>query len=178
MDREDEITGMIRMGDIKAFESLFRSSYSSLVRYSASIVKDQDTAEEVVQDLFYRLWKEREKLIINSSLNGYLFRSTYNRSLKWIEHMKVVKKYESDASLSNQESPATPLQQLQLDELQEVIAGTLEKLPDRCGEIFYLNRFEGLKYREIADRLSISVKTVEANMGRALKEFRKTLGEL
>lgn len=178
MDREDEIAGRIRMGDIKAFESLFRSSYSSLVRYSASIVKDQDTAEEIVQDLFYRLWKEREKLIINSSLNGYLFRSTYNRSLKWIEHMKVVKKYESDASLSNQESPATPLQQLQLDELQEVIAGTLERLPDRCGEIFYLNRFEGLKYREIADRLSISVKTVEANMGRALKEFRKTLGEL
>jgi RNA polymerase sigma-70 factor, ECF subfamily len=178
LDREDEIAGRIRMGDIKAFESLFRSSYSSLVRYSASIVKDQDTAEEVVQDLFYRLWKEREKLIINSSLNGYLFRSTYNRSLKWIEHMKVVKKYESDASLSNQESPATPLQQLQLDELHEVIAGTLEKLPDRCGEIFYLNRFEGLKYREIADRLSISVKTVEANMGKALKEFRKTLGEL
>jgi len=166
------------MGDIKAFESLFRSSYSSLVRYSASIVKDQDTAEEIVQDLFYRLWKEREKLKINSSLNGYLFRSIYNRSLRWIEHMKVVRKYESDASLSDHESPSTPLQQLQLGELQDIIAGTMERLPERCGEIFYLNRFEGLKYREIADRLSISVKTVEANMGRALKEFRKTLGEL
>ena len=166
------------MGDIKAFESLFRSSYSSLVRYSASIVKDQDTAEEIVQDLFYRLWKEREKLKINSSLNGYLFRSTYNRSLRWIEHMKVVKKYESDASLSDHESPSTPLQQLQLGELQEIIARTLERLPERCGEIFYLNRFEGLRYLEIADKLSISVKTVEANMGRALKEFRKTLGEL
>ncbi|MFO7575788.1 MAG: RNA polymerase sigma-70 factor [Bacteroidales bacterium] len=178
MDREDEIAGRIRMGDIKAFESLFRSSYSSLVRYSASVVKDQDTAEEIVQDLFYRLWKEREKLKINSSLNGYLFRSTYNRSLRWIEHMKVVKKYESDTLITDQESPPTPLQQLQLGELQESIARTLERLPERCGEIFFLNRFEGLRYREIADKLSISVKTVEANMGKALKEFRKTLGEL
>lgn len=178
MDKEDEITGRIRRGEIKAFESLFRSSYSSLVRYSVSIVKDHDTAEEIVQDLFCRLWKDKEKLSIRSSLNGYLFRSTYNRSLKWIEHMKVVKKYESDSSLSDQESPSTPLQQLQFGELQEVIARTMEGLPERCGEIFYLNRFEGLKYREIAEKLSISVKTVEANMGKALKEFRKTVGEL
>ena len=178
LDREDEITERIRRGDIKAFESLFRSSYSPLVRYSASIVKDQDTAEEIVQDLFYRLWKERNKLKIQSSLNGYLFRSTYNRSLRWIEHMKVVRKYEADTSGTDQESPPTPLQQLQLDELHESIARTLEKLPERCGEIFYMNRFEGLRYREIAEKLEISVKTVEANMGKALKEFRKTLGEL
>ncbi len=166
------------MGDIKAFESLFRSSYSSLVKYSASIVKDKDTAEEIVQDLFYRLWKERDRLKIRSSLHGYLFRSTYNRSLKWIEHMKVVKKYESDSTLTEMESPTTPIQHLQFGELQETIALTLERLPERCGEIFCLNRFEGLKYREIADRLSISVKTVEANMGRALREFRKTIGGL
>jgi RNA polymerase sigma-70 factor (ECF subfamily) len=75
-------------------------------------------------------------------------------------------------------SPVTPDEVLQYDQLREVIAGTLEKLPGRCGEIFYLNRFEGLKYREIAERLSVSVKTVEANMGRALKEFRKVLATL
>jgi RNA polymerase sigma-70 factor (ECF subfamily) len=175
MGSEDEITGRIRMGDIKAFESLFRSSYSSLVKYATTILKDHDSAEEIVQDLFYRLWKERQKLNIESSLNGYLFRSVYNRCLHHIEHQKVVQKYQSDMKYVGYDSPATPLQAVQLGELQEKIARTLEELPDRCGEIFYLNRFEGLKYREIADKLSISVKTVEANMGRALKEFRKAV---
>jgi RNA polymerase sigma-70 factor (ECF subfamily) len=179
MGSEDEITGRIRMGDIKAFESLFRSSYSSLVKYATTILKDYDTAEEIVQDLFYRLWKERQKMTIESSLNGYLFRSVYNRCLHHIDHQKVVQRHQSDMKYSGgYDSPETPLQAVQFGELQEKIASTLEQLPDRCGEIFYLNRFEGLKYKEIADRLSISVKTVEANIGRALKEFRKAVSEL
>ena len=175
MGREKLIAGRIRQGDIRAFESLFRSSYASLVRYAKTFVKDHDTAEEIVQDLFYRLWKEREKLNIESSLNGYLFRSVYNRSLHYLDHRKVIGKYEADMVYLGEESPVTPLQDVQYRELQDRIASTLEKLPERCGEIFYLNRFEGLKYHEIADKLSISVKTVEANMGRALKEFRKAI---
>jgi RNA polymerase sigma-70 factor, ECF subfamily len=178
MNREDDITGRIRKGDIAAFESLFRSSYVSLVRYAKSILKDHDTAEEIVQDLFFRLWKDREKLQIESSLNGYLFRSVYNRCIHYIDHKKVMEKYEADMAYLGEEAPETPMQVMQHGELQEIIAGTLENLPGRCGEIFYLNRFEGLKYREIAERLSVSVKTVEANMGRALKEFRKVLATL
>ena len=178
MIREEDIAGRIRKGDIEAFESLFRSSHVSLVRYAKSILKDTDTAEEIVQDLFFRLWKDREKIQIESSLNGYLFRSVYNRCMHHIEHKRVQQKYEADMLYSGSESPETPEEVLQYDQLRSVIAGTLENLPGRCGEIFYLNRFEGLKYREIADRLSVSVKTVEANMGRALKEFRKVLATL
>lgn len=178
MDRENEIAGRIRKGDIKTFENLFRSSYVSLLRYAQSIVKDHDAAEEIVQDLFFRLWKDREKLAIESSLNGYLFRSVYNRCIHYLEHRKVVAKYETDMAFFGEESPVTPVQQLQYSELQELIAQTLANLPGKCGEIFYLNRFEGLKYREIAERLSVSVKTVEANMGRALKEFRRALATL
>jgi RNA polymerase sigma-70 factor, ECF subfamily len=178
MEREEDIAGRIRRGDIEAFESLFRSSYVSLVRYAKSIVKDHDSAEEIVQDLFFRFWKDREKIIIGSSLNGYLFRSVYNRCIHHIDHKKIVAKHEAEMALTGDQSPVTPLQEIQYKELQELIAGTLEKLPGKCGEIFYLNRFEGLKYREIAERLSVSVKTVEANMGRALKEFRKALATL
>jgi len=178
MEREDEIAGRIRKGDIKTFETLFRSSYASLVRYAKSIVKDHDAAEEIVQDLFFRLWKDKEKLTIESSLNGYLFRSVYNRCIHHLEHRKVVAKYETDMAFLGEESPVTPVQQLQYRELQALIAQTLGNLPGKCGEIFYLNRFEGLKYREIAERLSVSVKTVEANMGKALKEFRKALATL
>lgn len=177
MIRDTDITGRIRQGDVQQFESLFRSSYVSLVRYARTLIKDQDTAEEIVQDLFYRLWKDRGKLEIESSLNGYLFRSVHNRCLHYIEHAKVVERHAEEMLHSFQENPENPSDILNYKELQAKIASILEKLPERCGRIFCMSRFEGLKYNEIAEKLSVSVKTVESNMGRALKEFRKELAE-
>ena len=81
MPVDSEIAGRIRKGDKAEFESLFRSSYVSLVKYARPLIKDQDTAEEIVQDLFVRLWQEKEKIKIESSLSGYLFRSVHNRCL-------------------------------------------------------------------------------------------------
>jgi RNA polymerase sigma-70 factor (family 1) len=177
MIRDSETIGRIRRGDVRQFETLFRSSYVSLVRYAKNLVKDQDSAEEIVQDLFYRIWKDREKIVIESSLNGYLFRAVHNRCLHHIEHNRVVEKHVQEMSYRPEESPALPSDILNYSELQERIAAVIEKLPERCGKIFCMNRFEGLKYNEIAEKLSVSVKTVEANMGRALKEFRKELSE-
>jgi len=177
MLRDSEITGRIRQGDIREFETLFRSSYASLVRYAGTLIKDQDTAEEIVQDLFVRLWQEREKINIESSLNGYLFRSVHNRCLHHFEHMKVVERHAQEMAFESELNTEDPAEALQYKELQAKIAAVIERLPERCGKIFCLNRFEGLKYSEIAEKLSISVKTVEANMGKALKEFRKALAE-
>lgn len=177
MTTDQEITGRIRNGDKGQFELLFRSSYVSLVRYAKKLIKDQDTAEEIVQDLFFRLWHDREKLNIESSLNGYLFRSVHNKCLHHIEHKKVVDRHAGEMLLHQTEDQESPSDILQYKELQAKIAAILEKLPERCGQIFYLSRFEGLKYTEIAEKLSISVKTVESNMGKALKEFRKELTE-
>jgi RNA polymerase sigma-70 factor (ECF subfamily) len=177
MIRDTDIIGRIRQGDVQQFESLFRSSYVSLVRYAKTLLKDQDTAEEIVQDLFFRIWKDREKIKIESSLNGYLFRSVHNRCLHFIEHNRIVEKHAEEMSFRQPESPESPSDILNYKELQAKIANILEKLPERCGQIFCMNRFEGLKYIEIAEKLSVSVKTVEANMGRALKEFRKELTE-
>jgi RNA polymerase sigma-70 factor (ECF subfamily) len=175
MISDTEITGRIRNGDIGQFESLFRSSYVSLVRYAKTLIKDHDTAEEIVQDLFFRLWQDKEKLNIESSLNGYLFRSVHNRCLHYIEHNRVIERHAEEMSYSQSESQDNPSDILNYKELQEKIARILERLPERCGRIFTMSRFEGLKYSEIADKLSVSIKTVEANMGRALKEFRKEL---
>jgi len=177
MISDTEITGRIRQGDIGQFESLFRSSYVSLVRYAKTLIKDYDTAEEIVQDLFFRLWQDKEKIKIESSLNGYLFRSVHNKCLHYIEHTRVVDRHAVEMSFRQSDSPENPSDILQYKELQAKIAGILEKLPERCGQIFCMSRFEGLKYNEIAEKLSVSVKTVEANMGRALKEFRKELAE-
>jgi RNA polymerase sigma-70 factor (ECF subfamily) len=176
MTGDNEIIGRIRQGDINKFETLFRSSYVSLVKYAKTLLKDHDTSEEIVQDLFFSLWQNKEKINIESSLNGYLFRSVHNRCLHYIEHLKVVERHENEMS---KQSPyaESPADVLQYRELQARIARTIEKLPERCGQIFCMSRFEGLKYSEIAEKLSVSVKTVEANMGRALKEFRKALAE-
>ena len=177
MISESEIIGRIRQGDKKEFESLFRSSYVSLVRYARTLIKDHDTAEEIVQDLFYRIWKDRDKIRIESSLNGYLFRAVHNSCLHHIEHSRVVEKHAEEMAYRSNDNPENPSDILNYKELQDRIAKILEKLPERCGRIFYMNRFEGLRYNEIAEKLSVSVKTVEANMGRALKEFRKELTE-
>jgi RNA polymerase sigma-70 factor (ECF subfamily) len=177
MIRDSEIIGRIRQGDIKQFEALFRSSYVSLVKYARTLIKDQDSAEEVVQDFFFRFWQNKEKTQIESSLNGYLFRSVHNGCLHYIEHQKVVERYVREISSGQTARIESPSDVLQYKELQAKIARTIERLPERCGQIFCMNRFEGMKYSEIAEKLSLSVKTVEANMGRALKEFRKVLAE-
>jgi RNA polymerase sigma-70 factor, ECF subfamily len=174
---DNDIIGRIRSSDKAEFESLFRSSYVSLVRYAKVLIKDHDTAEEIVQDLFVRLWQDRLKLKIESSLNGYLFRSVHNRCLHHIEHLKVVERHSEEMLKRQPERQESPADILQYAELQGRVAAILEKLPQRCGQIFYMNRFEGLKYNEIAEKLAVSVKTVEADMGRALKEFRKELAE-
>ncbi|MBK7134170.1 MAG: RNA polymerase sigma-70 factor [Bacteroidales bacterium] len=177
MTGDTEIIGRIRNGDKGQFELLFRSSYVSLVRYAKTLIKDHDTAEEIVQDLFFRLWQDREKLNIESSLNGYLFRSVHNKCLHFIEHKKVVDRHAGEMLLSQHEDQESPSDILLYKELQAKIAAILERLPERCGQIFYMSRFEGLKYAEIAEKLSVSIKTVESNMGRALKEFRRELTE-
>ena len=89
----------------------------------------------------------------------------------------MVERYAQEMAAASEETSEMPTDILNYRDLQAKIAGILERLPERCGKIFCMSRFEGLKYSEIAERLSVSVKTVEANMGRALKEFRKALAE-
>ncbi len=177
MSKDSEIAGRIRKGDKKEFESLFRSSYVSLVKYAKTLIKDHDTAEEIVQDLFVKLWQQKGKFKIESSLNGYLFRAVHNKCLHYIEHRKVVEQHAEAISSRLPDTNEDPSEILQHRDLQARIAGILERLPERCGKIFCMSRFEGLKYSEIAEKLSVSIKTVEASMGRALKEFRKELTE-
>jgi len=177
MNSDSEIIRRIRQGDKQEFEKLFRSSYVSLVRYAKRILKDHDTAEEIVQDLFFRLWQDRGNLTIESSLNGYLFRSVHNKSLHFIEHQKVIDRHAGEIAASADETAEPVTEAIYYSELQSKVARVLERLPERCSVIFRMSRFEGLKYNEIAEKLSVSLKTVEANMGKALKEFRKALAE-
>ena len=177
MEREEKKRIVaIRNGSLKEFERLFREFYVPLLEYSKSIIKDEAEAEEIIQDLFYNFWKNRQSLDIVTSLKSYLFRSVYNNSLQFLKHRQVKLKYEK-YMMHKPEKSVEPIDELKAKELQHLITKSLEELPERCQQIFSLNRFDGLKYKEIADKLSISIKTVEANMTKALKHFRKSLGE-
>lgn len=177
MNSDSDIIRRIRQGNKQEFEKLFRSSYVSLVRYAKTILRDHDTSEEIVQELFFRLWQDRENLKIESSLNGYLFRSVHNRALHYLEHQKVIGRHAGEMAAAADQTSEAVTDAIYYSELQAKVARVLERLPERCREIFRMSRFEGLKYTEIAEKLSVSMKTVEANMGKALKEFRNALAE-
>ncbi len=165
----------IKNDDLAEFEKLFKSFYSPLCHYAYKFLKDMDVAEEIVQEFFYNYWKNRQTMDIQISIKSYMYRAIRNNSLKYIEHLKVVRKYEQNYIETNSDNPGIVTNELEIKELNDIIEATLNELPERCSQIFKLSRFEGLKYNEIAEKLSISIKTVEANMGRALQLFRKNL---
>jgi RNA polymerase sigma-70 factor, ECF subfamily len=168
----------IRQNNLQAFEKLFREYYAPLCRYAYRFVNDMDTAEEIVQDFFYHYWKDRKKIRIRLSVKSYLFRSVKNNALKYLDQVAVRRRYaERIIAVASESDQETLMEQIHAKELQQIINDTLQELPERCRIIFTMNRFDGFKYHEIAQRLSISVKTVEANMSKALQVFRKKLKE-
>jgi RNA polymerase sigma-70 factor (ECF subfamily) len=132
-----------------------------------------EMAEEIVQDLFYVLWKERENLQIFTSVNGYLYRSVKNKSLQHLEQEKVRNDYRKMYAENASIETSTPQEELEYKELEQQIQEVLYHLPERRQTIFYMHRMEGKKYNEIALELQISVKTVEAEMSKALRELRE-----
>ncbi|WP_165020208.1 RNA polymerase sigma-70 factor [Dysgonomonas sp. ZJ279] len=163
----------IKDGDIKTFEYVFRQYYSPLYIYSFSIVGKKEAAEEIVQELFYTLWKERENIQILRSLKSYLYGAVRNQSLQYYEHQNVQSRYrETVLSRKDDIEESSPLDELEYKELQDLINKTLKKLPARRLRIFQMHRMEGRKYKEIAEILSVSVKTVEAEMTKTYQVLR------
>jgi RNA polymerase sigma-70 factor (ECF subfamily) len=167
----------IRRGDIRSFEEFFRKYYEALCQWAHHYLKDQDSAEEVVQDLFYHLWRDRETMNIRVSVKSYLYQAVSNNCKMILRKQSRRNEIETELARSAGSNRLNSENVLETKELREVVNRTLEELPERPAAIFRMSRYEGLKYREIAEKLKISVKTVEANMGKALELFRKNLQE-
>lgn len=167
----------IKSGDEKALEMLFKEYYQPLCRYANSYLEDPADAEEVVQACFIKLWEKRESISIQSSVKSYLYQIIRNACLNEIKHQKVKKSY--GEMISQQGAPHSEAsdQSTLKGELEEKIALALQSLPQQCRLIFTMSRFEELKYQEIADQLNLSIKTVENQMGKALKLMRAQLQE-
>lgn len=166
--------------DEQAFEMVFKSHFKALHAYALAIVKDSAEAEEVVQTVFLKLWEKRENLKISTSLKAYLYKAVYHGSINHLKHEKVRMKHSEQQLYINQQEAASEsmaFREEREEELSERFKRALSLLPKKCRMVFYLSRFEELKYQEIAQRLDISVKTVEAHMGKALKTLRAQLAE-
>ncbi len=169
-----DLLAHIRQGDEGAFDVLFRRYYGPLVGLAESMLRTRAVAEEVVQDVLLELWRRREGLIVTDTLRAYLFRSVRNRSLNELRRGKVEKAGEPYAR-GETSAPATAQTDLDNEELNLAISTAVAALPDPCREVFEMSRTHNLKYSEIAETLGVSIKTVEARMGRALKELRERL---
>ena len=160
-------------GDKKALERLFKGYYSTLCSFALPIVRQQDLAEELVADVFYVIWRDREHLQVHN-FKAYLYRAVKNKALE------VLRKESKHLSVDVEEaelpiSQATPETDLLYHELNSHYQHAYESLPDRCKLIFKLNRIDGLTYHQISEVLDVSVKTVENQMSNALRLIRNDI---
>ena len=173
MQEEKEIANAW-MVDEKAFGLLFKSQYESLCRRAYTLLNDMDEAEETVQQVFIGVWEKRKEMQVTESINAYLSKAVHNASLNKIKHLNVRLRYSREEQIRFENDP--PVTEIShADELKTRISAAIESLPEQCRLIFKLSRFEEMKYAEIAAQLGISIKTVENQMGKALKVLRSKL---
>jgi RNA polymerase sigma-70 factor (ECF subfamily) len=156
-------------------EEIFKTHYLQLCNYAYIFLKDTDESEDVVQGVLYQLWKKKDSTEITTSLKSYLFTAVRNTCLKRISHLKIKNQYKENIIHLDDKSSNNTMDQVISRELEEQIKDAIENLPEQCRLVFTLSRHSGFKYAEIAEHLEISVKTVENQMGKALKVLREKL---
>jgi RNA polymerase sigma-70 factor (ECF subfamily) len=175
---EDQVLiDRLQRRDEAAFELVFKANYKSLHAYAFTVLRDEAAAEEVVQHVFLKLWERSASIQISGTVTAYLYRAVYNASLNQLKHLKIRTQHRQFLQHRPMESNNAHSKDIHVKELEAKIAAALQELPEQCRTIFQLSRFEELRYREIAERLQISVKTVENQMGKALKLLRIKLAE-
>ena len=164
----------LKAGNRQVFEEIFNTWYEALVRYCVQKVYMQEDAEEIVQDIFIKLWTKREELNINVSLQAYLYRTALNRVINFKQHQEVRQSHrEHVLTVHRETSPHTD--SISEKEIQRLAAEAVRKMPEKRRMVYELSRRDGLKYAEIAEKLNISVKTVEAHLSAALEHLRMHL---
>lgn len=162
---------------LSEFEILFRTHYKALCGYANGYLNDLAASEETVQALFVKIWENRDALEIEKSAKAYLYRATRNACFNHLRHFKIRDDYKKQYEQNRADEQFTVAEEYEGNELNAQIEIAIERLPEGRKKIFKLSRFEGLKYKEIADELNISIKTVENQMGSAIKQLRIELSD-
>lgn len=164
----------IKEGHESAFEAVFNEHYEMLAYFALKYVGDSQTAEDIVQDLFGKLWANRHSLQIEQSLTPYLYGAVKNACLNHIKAQKIRSEYAGKQNLSVVQDNFIA-NEVDASDLRILIESAIFSMPTERQKIFRLSRMDGLKYAEIAEKQGISVKTVEAQMGKALQFMRSML---
>ncbi len=174
----DTIEQRIMMGDEQSFELLYRRYFVRLCAFANKFLNDPFAAEEVVQDIFLKLWENRFRLLSEESGKSFLFQAVHNKSLNFLAHKQVVNRYsEMIQSVYANPEEFDAHESLMAKELNSSIEVIINSLPPECKKIFLMSRSDGKKHQEIASELNISIKTVETQLNRALKKMRSELSD-
>jgi RNA polymerase sigma-70 factor (family 1) len=165
----------IRAGDPSAFETLFHAYYAPLCSFAYRYLGARDLAEEIVQEVFLSIWERRESWDVRTSVRSYLLTSVRNAALSYLRHERVVRRRQAEVRDSHESVAASPEACALEAETVVAVRQAIARLPDRCRLVFTLHREQGLTYTEVAEALGISPRTVEVQIGRALKSLRKAL---
>jgi len=166
-----DLVALIEKGHTSTFTRFYTSYFQKLLLASDKYIKDIYVAEELVQDVFLKIWENPENLSEVKSVKSYLYRTVINSSINYINRQKNIEQHHLKLA-----SELSDKYLIDLDEENEIIIllrDEIEKLPGQCKKVFKLSRFENLKYKEIAEQLNISEKTVENHIGHALKVLRE-----
>ena len=165
------------------FSKVYMSFYPKLVRFATVFVVDEDDAENIIQDLFLGLWERKDSLNCIENMNAYMYKLAKNKCLDHLKHKMVKDRfiadtqslYEQEHSFKMQSLECFDIEQTSEERVEKIVSRAIDLLPPKCREIFVLSRYDGLKYKEISDRLNISVNTVETQMCIALKKLRTSV---
>lgn len=172
--QENFVLSALRQDSKEAFSLLFQTYYTDLVLFCGNFVRDKSTCEDIVQSIFLKLWNDRKSIRIETSLKSYLLKAVRNSCFDEFRHIEVVRQYETEYGSSVLDNYDTENYILYSD-LYHHLSRALENIPDLYKEAFLMNRFEGLKYREIAEKLNVSERTVEVRVSKTLDLLRKQL---
>ena len=169
----DFLLSAVQRGDQKAFDTLFRRYYPILCAYGHRFVELED-AEEIVEDSLLWIWENRETLVIESSLNSYLFKMVYRRALNKLAHIDATQRADTRFYEEMQEM-LQDTDYYQIEELVKRIEDAIAALPESYREAFVMHRFRDMSYKEIAETLGVSPKTIDYRIQQALKQLRVDL---
>lgn len=183
MNDKDHIllTRIKNHGDEKAFEYIFHYYFQQLCNFAFGFLKDKAEAEDIVNDCFFEFWTKREMIDIKSSLKSYLFISVRNAAINKLRKHQIESKFAQEQiylSDYHEDINRETERLLRIEELEERLNAAIEKLPQQCKYIFYLNRYENMSYKDIAKKMDISPGTVKTQIGRALHKLRSELSDI
>lgn len=175
MNSEHDLLAALKRGDRDAFTALFRKYYRDLVLFGGNIVRDQAKCEDIVQNIFFKLWADRENIEIEKSLKSFLIRSVQNSCLDELRHRQVIRDHELFTQTFDYYDSLDTENYILYSDLEDKLDEAISKLPETYREAFRMSRFDGLKYKEIAQQLKVSERTVEVRVSKALGILREHL---